>query len=94
MRRAAFALQKYFLKTYQLLSDCPTIVYIYVRQKWGDNMSPRTGRPTDNPKPYKITVRIDEKGKQILDKFCEQKNVNQNEAIWRGILRLEEEIKK
>ena len=52
-------------------------------------MSPRTGRPTDNPKPYKITVRIDEKGKQILDKFCEQ-----NEAIWRGILRLEEEIKK
>ena len=57
-------------------------------------MSPRTGRPTDNPKPYKITVRIDEKGKQILDKFCEQKNVNQNEAIWRGILRLEEKIKK
>lgn len=57
-------------------------------------MSPRTGQPTDNPKPYKITVRIDEKGKQILDKFCEQKNVNQNEAIWRGILRLEEEIKK
>ena len=57
-------------------------------------MSPRTGRPTDNPKPYKITVRIDEKGKQIRDKFCEQKNVNQNEAIRRGILRLEEEIKK
>ena len=57
-------------------------------------MRPRTGQPTDNPKPYKITVRIDEKGKQILDKFCEQKNVNQNEAIRRGILRLEEEIKK
>ena len=57
-------------------------------------MSPRTGRPTDNPKPYKITVRIHEKGKQILDKFCEQKNVNQNEAIRRGIFRLEEEIKK
>ena len=57
-------------------------------------MRPRTGRPTDNPKPYKITVRIYEKGKQILDKFCEQKNVNQNEAIRRGILRLEEEIKK
>lgn len=57
-------------------------------------MSPRTGQPTDNPKPYKITVRIDEKGKQTLDKFCEQKNVNQNEAIRRGILRLEEEIKK
>lgn len=29
-------------------------------------MSPRTGRPTDNPKPYKITVRIDEKVRKFL----------------------------
>lgn len=56
-------------------------------------MSPRTGRPTDNPKPYKITVRIDEKGKQILDKFCEQKNVNQNEAIRRGFYAWKKKLK-
>jgi len=36
-------------------------------------MSPRTGRPTDNPKPYKISTRIDEKCKSILDRYCEQK---------------------
>ena len=57
-------------------------------------MSPRTGRPTDNPKPYKITVRLDEESKEILDLYCEQKNVNQMEAVRRGIKRLEPEIEK
>lgn len=57
-------------------------------------MSPRTGRPTDNPKPYKITTRIDEEGKNILEKYCEQENVSQMEAVRRGIKKLETEIKK
>lgn len=57
-------------------------------------MSPRTGRPTDNPKPYKITVRIDEQSKVILDTYCEQESVSQMEAVRRGIKRLEPEIKK
>lgn len=57
-------------------------------------MSPKTGRPTDNPKPYKLTVRVDEKGKDILDRYCNQENVTQMEAIRRGIVKLEPEIKK
>ncbi len=57
-------------------------------------MSPRTGRPTDNPKPYKITVRIDEKGKKILDEYCKQESVSQMEAVRRGIKKLESYIKK
>lgn len=57
-------------------------------------MSPRKGRPTDNPKPYKITVRLDEQSKVILDAYCEQKNVNQMEAVRQGIKRLEPEIKE
>ena len=52
-------------------------------------MSPRTGRPTDNPKPYKITVRIDEKNKAILDEYCKQESVSQMEAVRRGIQKLE-----
>ena len=28
-------------------------------------MSPRTGRPTDNPKAYKITVRLDEEANAV-----------------------------
>ncbi len=57
-------------------------------------MSPRTGRPTDNPKPYKLTVRVDEESKKILDQYTEQENISQMEAIRRGIKRLEPELKK
>lgn len=57
-------------------------------------MSPKMGRPTDNPKPYKITVRIDEKDKEILGKYCEQEEVSQMEAVRRGIKKLENDIKK
>lgn len=57
-------------------------------------MSPRTGRPTDNPKPYKLTVRVDEESKQILDQYTQQEHISQMEAIRRGIKRLEPDIKK
>ena len=57
-------------------------------------MSPRTGRPTDNQKPYKLTVRVDEASKQILDAYTEQEKVTQMEAIRRGIKKLEADIKK
>ena len=57
-------------------------------------MSPRTGRPTDNPKPYKSTVRMDEESKEILDQYCEQEQVSQMEAIRRGVKKLAPEIKK
>ncbi len=30
------------------------------------------GRPTDNPKPYQLTVKYDEECKQILTEYCEQ----------------------
>ena len=56
-------------------------------------MSPRTGRPTDNPKPYQLTVRVDEEGKKILDKYTEQEGITQMEAIRRGIKKLEADIK-
>lgn len=57
-------------------------------------MTPRTGRPTSNPKPYKITVRLDKKNKYILDKYCKNFSVTQMEAVRRGITKLESEIKE
>ena len=57
-------------------------------------MSPRTGRPTDSPKPYKITVRLDEKAQDILHVYCKQENVERGEAVRRGIKKLEPDIKK
>lgn len=57
-------------------------------------MSPRTGRPTDNPKKERITVRLDEKSSKILEDYCIQEDVEKAEAIRRGIERLEPDVKK
>lgn len=50
----------------------------------------KMGRPTDNPKPYRAVVRMDEETNTILNKYCEQQNVNKMEGIRRGI----QELKK
>lgn len=57
-------------------------------------MSPRTGRPTDNPKSERITVRLDSESSEILDKYCSQETVERAEAIRRGIKKLKGDIKK
>ena len=57
-------------------------------------MSPRTGRPTDNPKNHKITVRLDEEAADILQNYCKQEKVEKGEAIRRGIKRSKDDIKK
>lgn len=56
--------------------------------------SKKIGRPTDNPRPHKISIRINDRSKQILEKYCLQKSVNKTEAIERGIDKLEEDLKK
>lgn len=67
----------------------------FARQKLkvGGGMSPRTGRPTDNPRPNKVSIRISDGDKRILEKYCEQESVNMTEAISRGIKKLEKDIK-
>ena len=57
-------------------------------------MSPRTGRPTDNPKSNPIHVRLDHESKTILEKYCEQEKIPRTEGIRRGIKMLRSEIKK
>lgn len=57
-------------------------------------MSPRTGRPTDNPRPNKISIRISDEDKKILEHYCEENRVNKTEAISRGIKKLGNDIKK
>ena len=52
------------------------------------------GRPTDNPKNDKITVRLDEEAASILKCYCEQENIEKGEATRRGIKRLRSELKK
>lgn len=57
-------------------------------------MSAKMGRPTDNPRINKISIRISDDDKEILESYCQQENVNKTEAISRGIKRLKDDIKK
>lgn len=54
----------------------------------------KMGRPTDNPRLNKISIRIGDNSKEILEKYCQQEGVNKTEAINRGIEKLESDIKK
>ena len=56
-------------------------------------MSPRTGRPTNNPKSAPIHVRLDKESEEILQKYCEQENVSKMEAARRGIKKLRSDLK-
>lgn len=57
-------------------------------------LAPKMGRPTTNPKPHKMAIRLDDECKRILDEYCEQEEVSQNEAARRGIRKLDADIKK
>ena len=48
----------------------------------------KMGRPTDNPKPIKLSVRMDEKTLEILDEYCKREGITRMEGIRHGIQRL------
>ncbi len=52
------------------------------------------GRPTDNPRPHKISIRMNDNSKKILEQYCFEKDVNKTEAIERGIEKLKDDLKK
>lgn len=54
----------------------------------------KMGRPTDNPKPYQMTLKYDEECKEILEAYCEQENVNKMQAARQGIKKLKADLKK
>ena len=49
----------------------------------------KMGRPTNNPKPYRAVVRMDEKTNAVLNSYCEKEKINKMEGIRRGIQELE-----
>ena len=44
-------------------------------------MSPRTGRPTNNPRPNKLSIRISDEDKKILENYCERENVIERKQL-------------
>ena len=58
-------------------------------------MSPRIGRhKSNNPKDTRITIRLDKEDCKILERYCEQEQVDKAKAIRTGIKKLEADLKK
>lgn len=55
--------------------------------------SKKMGRPTDNPRPHKLNVRINNSNKKILEDYCLQEKVNRTEAVERAIKKLKDDLK-
>lgn len=57
-------------------------------------MSPRTGRPTEEPKNIRVGVRLTEKEKKMLDACEEKLHMSKTQIISLGIQKVYESIKK
>jgi hypothetical protein len=57
-------------------------------------MSPRTGRPTENPKTEEIKIRATKQDKEILRECCDLLHQTQYEIVMSGIKKVHAEIKK
>lgn len=57
-------------------------------------MSPRTGRPTDNPKTLNTRIRLSETDVKKLEHCCKQLNLKKSEVIRMGIDKVYAETNK
>ena len=57
-------------------------------------MSPRTGRPTDDPKKHEIRIRMSDEDARILEICCKETGLNKSEVIRQGIREIYARIKK
>lgn len=57
-------------------------------------MSPRTGRPTNNPKTEEIKIRATKEDKELLKTCCEKLNQTQYEVVMNGVRRVHADIKE
>lgn len=70
--------------------------YTFVRQNMEviyNVSAAKMGRPTDNPKECRISVRINAESKKTLDDYCKAKNASKTQAIERGIFLLKNDLK-
>lgn len=54
----------------------------------------KRGPKTDNPKAYKVTVKLDQESKDILEAYSQQETVSASETVRRGIKRLKTDLTK
>lgn len=55
-------------------------------------MSPRTGRPTDDPKEFSVRVRISQTDREALEEGSNRLGITMAEFIRKAIRKLAEEL--
>lgn len=56
-------------------------------------MSPRTGRPTDNPREKRIGIRVSEEEIEMISYCLKNSDMSQSDIIRLGVRKVYEEIK-
>jgi len=87
-----FKLLKFILKN--LLTYVSTFDMIYVSTKKEDCMSPRTGRPTVEPKTLNTRIRMSDKDVEKLEFCSKETGMTKAEVIRKGIDLVYKKIKK
>lgn len=57
-------------------------------------MSPRTGRPTDDPKKNRVNFRLSDEDIEMLEQCCNISGKSKTEIVRQGIREVYEKIKK
>lgn len=55
-------------------------------------MSPRTGRPTKDPKNNQYRIRLSDKELEMLEYCCEKTKLSKSDIVRRGIEKVYKEI--
>ena len=63
------------------------------QNKGGEAMSPRTGRPTDDPKKHETRIRMSDEDLRLLNICCEKTGMTKAEVIRKGIREVYEKVK-
>lgn len=55
-------------------------------------MSPRTGRPTNDPKNNQYRIRLSDKEVEMLELCCEKMGLSKSDIVRRGIEKVYKEV--
>ena len=63
-------------------------------RKWGDEVSPRTGRPTTNKKTERLEIRLAPNELRLIEECSEILKTSKTEVINKGVKLVKAEIDK
>lgn len=68
------------------------ILFMCSQKKGGLRVSPRTGRPTEDPKKNQYRIRLSDKETEMLNYCCEQTGLSKSDIVRRGIEKVYQEL--